>query len=250
MFKPRPKKRLNAATTSRHLGMDEEMYNEPQTKLSVAFIVVLILHVVAVGGIYAFNTIKANRKTAEPAALSAETPKATPATAAPVVAAAARSSATAPIPKAEAGELRTHSGSVAAVVPTAAAIAPVSGNRVHHVKAGENLAKVATLYAVSVEDLEEANGAKNVAILRPGQILNVPKQRTPGARKIEDTPKVAAAAKPPVSAKTYVVAKGDNPVSIARRLGVRSEDLLKINGIDDPKKLRIGQTLQVPENKN
>jgi hypothetical protein len=41
--------------------------DEPQTKLSSAFVVVLILHVVAVGGIYAFNSIKAHRVAREAA---------------------------------------------------------------------------------------------------------------------------------------------------------------------------------------
>ena len=34
---------------------------------------------------------------------------------------------------------------------------------------------------------------------------------------------------------------------IAKTLGVKLEDLLALNGIDDPKKLKPGQTLKVPE---
>ena len=115
----------------------------------------------------------------------------------------------------------------------------------HLVKAGETVAKLAALYGVGVEDIEEANGAKTVAILKPGQSVTIPRKGAP--KKVEEAPKVAAAAKP--AGKSYVVAKGDNPVSIAKKLGVRSEELLKLNGIEDPKKLKIGQTLQVPEKK-
>src|SRR4029434_482380 len=66
--KPRrqPPKRLQArvrATTA--MATDEYEDEEPQTKLTSAFVVVLILHLVAVGGIYAFNEIKASRKTAD-----------------------------------------------------------------------------------------------------------------------------------------------------------------------------------------
>ena len=116
----------------------------------------------------------------------------------------------------------------------------------HHVKAGETVAKLAAMYGVGVEEIEEANGARAVSILKPGQSVNIPRGKTP-ARKVEEAPKVAATAKVAGGGRTYVVAKGDNPVAIARKLGVRSEELLKLNGIDDPKKLKIGQTLQVPE---
>ena len=47
-------------------------------------------------------------------------------------------------------------------------------------------------------------------------------------------------------AKTYVVAKGDNPVSIARKLKVPYDDLMAANHIDDPHKLQIGQKLIIP----
>ncbi len=36
------------------------------------------------------------------------------------------------------------------------------------------------------------------------------------------------------SRKTYVVAKGDNPVSIARKFKISSDDLLAANKIEDP----------------
>ena len=51
------------------------------------------------------------------------------------------------------------------------------------------------------------------------------------------------------SGKPYVVAKGDNPVSIARKLKVSYDDLLALNHIDDPRKLQIGQKLLVPKAK-
>jgi hypothetical protein len=41
--------------------MDYEEMSEPNMKLSRALLIVLVLHVVAVAGIIAFNTIKAGR---------------------------------------------------------------------------------------------------------------------------------------------------------------------------------------------
>jgi len=49
------------------------------------------------------------------------------------------------------------------------------------------------------------------------------------------------------SGKVYLVAKGDNPVTIAKKFKVSYDDLLAINHIDDPRKLKIGQKLLIPE---
>ena len=44
-----------------------------------------------------------------------------------------------------------------------------------------------------------------------------------------------------------MVAKGDNPVTIAKKFKVTYDDLLALNHIDDPRKLKIGQKLLIPE---
>jgi LysM repeat protein len=49
------------------------------------------------------------------------------------------------------------------------------------------------------------------------------------------------------SGKVYVVAKGDTPVNIAKKLKVSYDELLAINHIEDPHKLQIGQRLIVPK---
>ena len=46
--------------------------------------------------------------------------------------------------------------------------------------------------------------------------------------------------------KTYVVAKGDNPVTIARKFKVPYDELLAANKIEDPHKLKVGQKLIIP----
>ncbi len=48
------------------------------------------------------------------------------------------------------------------------------------------------------------------------------------------------------SGKTYFVAKGDNPVTIAKKFKVPYDDLVALNHIDDPRKLKIGQKLLIP----
>lgn len=226
------RKKLRAMAAARRAPMDE-YDDEPQTRLSSAFVVVLILHVVAVGGIYAFNSIKAHRTAREPVT-----------TPAPLAKAAAKPAATI-APSAE--TIESLPGVPPAAAPALIAPAPISGQRVHHVKSGDNLTKIAALHGVTVADLEDANGVKAAATLRPGQVLNIPPVK-PTAKKSEEPPKVAATTK--AAPKTYVVAKGDNPVAIARKLGVSYAELLKLNNIGDPKKLQVGQTLKVPGKKN
>src|SRR5438045_4947148 len=65
-------RKLWAATARRSsasAGMDFEEMSEPNMKLSRALLIVLLLHVVAVSGIIAFNAIKARQSSFVPAAL-------------------------------------------------------------------------------------------------------------------------------------------------------------------------------------
>src|SRR6478735_9620519 len=58
------RKKLRASTARRSLGAAEMEYEEmaePNMKLSRALLIVLVLHVVAVAGIIAFNTIKSRQ---------------------------------------------------------------------------------------------------------------------------------------------------------------------------------------------
>jgi LysM repeat protein len=50
----------------------------------------------------------------------------------------------------------------------------------------------------------------------------------------------------PAAPRTYVVKAGDTPYSIARKTGSKLEALLAANPGLDPKRLRIGQTLNLP----
>src|SRR4051794_41861484 len=67
-----PSKKLRATTARRSLGMPDEMdyeeMSEPNMKLSRALLIVLLLHVVAVSGIIAFNAIKTRERSFVPEA--------------------------------------------------------------------------------------------------------------------------------------------------------------------------------------
>ena len=44
-----------------------------------------------------------------------------------------------------------------------------------------------------------------------------------------------------------MVVKGDNPVTIAKKLKVSYDNLIELNHISDPRKLQIGQKLLIPK---
>ena len=217
--------RLRASSAATADGYDEE---EPQTKLTGALIVVAVLHVVAVGGIYAFNQIKASRRGSDFAPLAATKPATQPV-----------ASLAAP------GEQpsRTQVTAPQALAP----VAPVSRQRVHNVKAGETLTSIAKIFNVSIADLKSANGLGN-DVIRPGQVLNLPAAKSPA----EAPPAPIKPVEPvetKLATKTYTVKNGDRLIFIAKKFGVTQEDLVAMNKIKDPAKLQIGQTLKIPAKK-
>jgi LysM repeat protein len=169
-----PSKKLRATTARRGLGVPDEMdyeeMSEPNMKLSRALLIVLVLHVVAVAGIIAFNTIK-SRQGAVPA-------------------------------------------------PTTKTTASTSAQKLSPAAATSD----------STKPREEA--AKPV----------VKEER----KAIPVKPIVENTAKPEPAKKTYVVAKGDTPVSIAKKFKITSDQLLTVNNIEDAHKLKIGQKLVIP----
>jgi LysM repeat protein len=170
-----PKKML-AATARRasaaSAGMEFEGIPEPNMKLSRALLIVLLLHVVAVLGIIAFNSIKTRERTFVPPT-STETEN----------------------KPADAAQTANHASTDKARV----AAAQKENDRQHDPKPSHSPAK---------DELA----------------------KTPSS-----------------SGKTYVVKKGDNPVGIAKKLKVSYNDLIALNHIDDPRKLKIGQKLLVPK---
>lgn len=245
----KPQVKLNAATATRmRPGVEDDYDDEPQTRLSSAFFVVLILHVVAVGGIYAFNSIKAHRRGFEAPPAVATKPAAEKAAVKP---------APAPAKQSAAASAEAPAKAAPAAAPAQVATAPVSNAKVYHVKQGDTLTKIAASLNVSVAELQFVNSPKELALLKPGQIINVPTRKTaehtpvvePPAPNpvVKKTPETAA--KAPAAPGTYEVKSGDTATSIAKRFNVSVDDLLKLNKITDPKKLQLGQSLKVPGSK-
>ena len=152
-------KKLKASTRAVPSPVLEE-FEEPRMRLSSAFVVVLLLHLVAIGGLYSFNSIKSHQTDSAPTAST--------------------------------------------VVPQPIQTKP---------------------------ELAQAVANPTGSLVKPLDH----KQSEPSVKPM-----------PVDSGQFYTVAKGDNPVAIAKRFHVNYDELLKLNKIDDPKKLQIGQKLQIP----
>ncbi|HKQ32920.1 MAG TPA: LysM peptidoglycan-binding domain-containing protein [Thermodesulfobacteriota bacterium] len=112
------------------------------------------------------------------------------------------------------------------------------------VEKGDTLGHIAIKFGVPGADIRKANGLKNNN-LRIGQVLTIP-----GGRNAEVGTSVAASVQPDeaparVKSGTYTVVKGDTPGEIAEKLGVNTDELIKLNDLDS-RKLRIGQVLVIP----
>ncbi len=113
------------------------------------------------------------------------------------------------------------------------------------VQKDDTLGHIALKFNVSSGDIKKANGLKNDK-LQIGQTLRIPApDEITGAVQAQAV-KVAAA---DTSARTesgyYIVEKGDTPGEIAEKLGVGTDELIKLNNLNS-KTLRIGQRLIVP----
>ncbi len=161
------RKKLRATTARRSLtsgDMEFEEMSEPNMKLSRALLIVLVLHVVAVAGIIAFNTIK-SRQGAFPAPTVSSSPSKASATAAPTKAETVTAS-TSPA-KATAAKDDVN-------IPKAMPVNSENGNFYTVVK-GDSPVKIAKKLKVSENELLSVNHIDDPRKLQIGQKLIIPK---------------------------------------------------------------------------
>lgn len=113
------------------------------------------------------------------------------------------------------------------------------GGSSYTVRKGDTLSGIAARNSTTVSALKQANGLQR-SIIRVGQKLTLPSATSVSAKQ-EPAPSVPAA--PQIKGDTYTVARGDTLSVIAKRMGVSVNDLMAINGVDDPSQLQVGQVL-------
>jgi LysM repeat protein len=153
-----------------------------------------------------------------------------------------------------------------------------TGDKPYIVRAGDNYARIAAAEGVDEADLRLIN--KHVDI-SPGLILKVPPMRilavespevtalrepapidrdeglvevpvdvrdAPRAQLVRPTQHPASqAAAPGASGKTYVVKAGDSIWRIANNHKVNQDQLMRVNGITDARKVKVGMNLVIPQ---
>ena len=233
--KSRGRKVVRASARAMRGGEEDYYEAEPNMKLSHAFMVVLILHVVAVGGIYAFNQIKVNKN---PNVLENVSSTIGQAAGNLLTGGAAKSSQVA------AAVSAPSVAQAATSVPPATEVKRMPGD------ADEPLPTVASTEAPAFRTTPAtpapAVAAKTQTPATPA-VTQVAPAKAPNKAATSAPAKAAPAAS---TAATYKVAKGDNPYKIAKHLGVTAQALLEANNITDPTKLQIGQVLKVPRKTN
>jgi len=241
---PKPKQpltRLQAHARRLTPSAYDDYEEEPATKLSTAFVVVLVLHLVAVGGIYAFHSIKAKRREADGTAATVAT---SPAHKAATTSAAATPQAV-PAPAVKTNGVQSDVRQAAAVLPKAVAPAvQKTESPLTHLPVPTGPSAVVPQKLAAPNPPSNGAPATTVAAkLQPPSVVPVK------AVAAVSSPQPAVLPAAEAAQKTYTVLKGDNPVAIAKKMGVNYEEMLKLNGVDDPRKLKIGQVLKLPAKK-
>jgi len=123
-----------------------------------------------------------------------------------------------------------------------------STNR-YTVQAGDTLSLIAEKLGVDVQELMRINNITDPTRLRVGQELLVPAPSPGASPTATATPRPTTTATPtatPRGSNIYAVQAGDTPGGIASKFGVSVEELMRVNNITDPTKLRVGQELIIP----
>ena len=193
-----PAKKLRATATARRVAQPQDYEEEePTMKLSSAFVVVLLLHLIAVGGILAFNSIKARRAgpyvepIAEAKSVVAETSTKGNTTSEKMVSAKAVAESN----KQTETDAKPRTSSVATQVsekksePVKKTVTsgPRDSGQTHTVLKGEIPERIAKRFGVSYNDLIKLNHIEDATKLKIGQKLRIPVKRTPAATTTAST---------------------------------------------------------------
>ncbi|HEX5790079.1 MAG TPA: LysM peptidoglycan-binding domain-containing protein [Luteolibacter sp.] len=249
-------RKLSAVTQGRRkqrvaaAGTLEEIEEEGGSNIGRALLIIVLIHVVAVILMLVHHHFLRDRA---PAAQQAAPQAVAPAAATPPAAAPAAEPADNP-------QIRSQELS--------------TGGAPYIVRAGDNYASIAKAHDVREADLRQVNAN---AEIRPGFIMRIPVRKVvvvapraqPQAPVVVHEPvaepvpqdeglvdavdvraapraQAVVAAGPASVGDGYVVQPGDSVWGIAKKMGVDQNELMKANGLSDPRKLRTGMKLKKP----
>ena len=105
-----------------------------------------------------------------------------------------------------------------------------SCQQIHIVQRGETLSSIARRYGTTVQALATSSHIANPNLIYVGQRLVVPCGATP----------------PPAGGQVYVVRHGDTLSGIAYRFGVSAYAVARVNKLQNPNLIYVGQRLVIP----
>lgn len=116
--------------------------------------------------------------------------------------------------------------------------------RRHTVRAGETVSDVALRYDVSIAAIARRNHLPPTAMVYPGQRLVIPSGGSAVTRSAAQQPR-AADARRTGPTRGYTVRSGDTLDGIARRHGMSSARLARLNGLSSADFIHPGQSIRV-----
>ncbi|MES2983005.1 MAG: LysM peptidoglycan-binding domain-containing protein [Verrucomicrobiota bacterium] len=151
-----------------------------------------------------------------------------------------------------------------------------TGVKPYMVKKGDNFTIIAAKYGVDEAELRKLNQgkelragavfripqAKRIVAVEPVEVEAIRNQSTPnssedglveiplnanGSQAVANLPNAIPRAVPTVATgKTHTVKSGESVWRISKQYNLTEKDLMSLNGISDPSKLRTGQVLKLP----
>lgn len=101
-----------------------------------------------------------------------------------------------------------------------------SGNA-YTIKSGDTLNAIAKAYGTTTDILTKYNNISNPNLINIGQVIKIPKNQT---------------------TQTYIVKSGDTLSEIAEDFGTKAIEIAKLNGIENPDLIKVGQVLTIRGN--
>lgn len=113
------------------------------------------------------------------------------------------------------------------------------------VEKGDTLFSISRKYQLTVAELRAANNLTEKDVLKAGQKLTIPTADITTAAALSAT-KTGSSEKPAeIITETYVVQKGDTFYSLAKKSGMKVDELLSLNGMDSNSVLKVGQKIKI-----
>jgi len=106
--------------------------------------------------------------------------------------------------------------------------------RTYRVMPGDTLSRIASKFAISQRALADANGIDNLALVRIGQTLHIPRDATG-----------SSGSQSRATATVYFASPGDTVSKIAQSFGISERQVILDNDLKDPGYVREGQILRI-----